>query len=170
MSQPHNNNLTQHFQYTSRLIAPYGCSNCSGVAFCSLACKEEACSTYHPFECHYMDLLIGSGMSVLCFLALRLMTQSRTPELAIANGRKLISDLCTHSDRRLADDYLQRCTMSAFLLRILQKSEFFGRRAVESAAPTPIELEVCEVLLGILQVLQFNAHEIYETKLGEKHR
>lgn len=117
-----------------------------------------------------MDLLIGSGMSVLCFLALRLMTQSRTPELAIANGRKLISNLCTHSDRRLIDDYLQRCTMSAFLLRILQKSEFFGRRALESAAPTPIELEVSEVILGVLQVLQFNAHEIYETKLGEKHR
>lgn len=60
--------------------------------------------------------------------------------------------------------------MSAFLLRILQKSGFFGRRALESAAPTPIELEVSEVILGVLQVLQFNAHEIYETKLGEKHR
>lgn len=79
-----------------------------------------------------MDLLIGSGMSILCFLALRIITQSITPEMALKNGRKIISDLCTHSDRRPNEDYLQRCTMTAFLLRVLQKAEFFGRRTTES--------------------------------------
>lgn len=79
-----------------------------------------------------MDLLIGSGMSVLCFLVLRIITQSVTVDNALRVGRELIKDLCTHSDRRLYDDYLQRCTMSAFLLRILQKAEFFGVRTTES--------------------------------------
>lgn len=117
-----------------------------------------------------MDLLVGSGMSVLCYLALRLITQSGSPAEAVRCGRQLIVDLCTHSDRRQPDDYLQRCTMSAFLLRILQKSEFFGRRTSDDATPSSVEMEVCVVLCGLLQVLQFNAHEIYETKLGEKHR
>lgn len=135
-----------------------------------------------------MDLLIGSGMSILCFLALRIITQSMTPEMALQNGRKIIADLCTHSNRRPNEDYLHRCTMTAFLLRVLQKAEFFGRRTTESgrlirlfatldstsfcvlAEPTNVELDVAEVILGLLQVLQFNAHEIFETRHGEKHR
>ncbi|XP_037030405.1 SET and MYND domain-containing protein 4 [Bradysia coprophila] len=153
-----------------RLVAPQGCDDCSGVAFCSVQCKKIACSTYHKYECKFMDLLIGSGMSILCFLALRLITQSTTPELALQNGRKIISDLCTHSDRRSNDDYLQRCTMTAFLLRVLQKAEYFGRRTTESAEPTNAELDIAEVILGLLQVLQFNAHEIFETRHGETHR
>lgn len=171
-----------------RLVAPQGCDNCSSVAFCSLECKKIACSTYHKFECKFMDLLIGSGMSILCFLALRIITQSMTPENALQNGRKIISDLCTHSNRRPNEDYLQRATMTAFLLRILQKAEFFGRRTTESgrlirlfsifwlkktsvvAEPTILELDIAEVILGLLQVLQFNAHEIFETRHGEKHR
>jgi len=32
--------------------------------------------SYHRYECHYMDLLVGSGMSILCHLALRIITQS----------------------------------------------------------------------------------------------
>lgn len=81
-----------------------------------------------------MDLLIGSGMSILCFVALRIITQAGTFEKAFAAGRQLITNLCTHSERRLPDDYLQRCTMSVFLLRILQKAEFFGIRKTESGS------------------------------------
>jgi len=32
--------------------------------------------SYHRYECHYIDLLVGSGMSILCHLALRIVTQS----------------------------------------------------------------------------------------------
>lgn len=59
-----------------RLLAPVGCPECSGVAFCSVSCKDQAISSYHCYECHYMDLLVGSGMSILCHLALRMVTQS----------------------------------------------------------------------------------------------
>lgn len=38
------------------------------------------------------------------------------------------------------------------------------------AEPTNVELDTAEVILGLLQVLQFNAHEIFETRHGEKHR
>lgn len=139
---------SNNFIYPKRLVAPQGCDDCSGVAFCSVECKKIACSTYHKFECKFMDLLIGSGMSILCYLALRLIVQSMTPELALKNGRKVIADLCTHSNRRSNDDYLQRCTMTAFLLRVLQKAEFFGRRTTESGNIVDT-MCVCSIRLNI---------------------
>lgn len=36
--------------------------------------------------------------------------------------------------------------------------------------PTEEELAIGEVLLFNLQMLQFNAHEIYETKITSEHR
>lgn len=41
------------------LIAPVGCPNCSGIGFCSYECMTEACSTYHKYECQFLDLFIG---------------------------------------------------------------------------------------------------------------
>lgn len=110
----------------------YACPNCAGVAFCSIECQKEACSTYHAFECKFMDMMIGSGMSILCFIAFRMITQHGSVEVAIEKGRQTIRELCTHSNERKASDYLQRTVMSAFLLRIMQKSGFFGRRTSES--------------------------------------
>jgi hypothetical protein len=57
----------------SRLVAPMPCEMCSGVAFCGRPCREAA--GYHRYECRHMGLLLGSGMSVLCHLALRAVTQ-----------------------------------------------------------------------------------------------
>lgn len=110
----------------------YACPNCAGVAFCSIECQKEACSTYHPYECKFMDMMIGSGMSILCFIALRMITQHGSVDMAIEKGRKVINDLCTHSNQRKVTDYLQRTVMSCFLLRIMQKGNFFGRRTSES--------------------------------------
>lgn len=132
-------------------------------------------------------------MSVLCFLALRAVAQCASPAEAIKHGRSIVANLCGHSGQRLPEDFLRRSVMAAFLLSILQKSGFFGQRKTESGEwmmgkqlgqffviiygilwtivkPTNEELEVTGVLLGLLQVVQFNAHEIYETKLGENHR
>lgn len=110
----------------------YACPNCAGIAFCSVECQKVACSTYHAYECKFMDMMIGSGMSILCFIALRIVTQYASVEMAIQKGRQIIHELCTHSSERKATDYLQRTVMSAFLLRIMQKSQFFGRRTSES--------------------------------------
>ncbi|KAJ8738071.1 hypothetical protein PYW08_000666 [Mythimna loreyi] len=56
--------------------APVWCPKCSGVAFCSVACRDTAVSTYHAFECQFLDLFIGSGMSILSHIALRMVTQA----------------------------------------------------------------------------------------------
>lgn len=69
-------NKSEGVTVSCRLLAPVGCPECSGVAFCSVRCRDQAISSYHCYECHYMDLLVGSGMSILCHLALRMVTQS----------------------------------------------------------------------------------------------
>ncbi|XP_037818792.1 SET and MYND domain-containing protein 4 [Lucilia sericata] len=152
-----------------KLITPVPCLNCSGIAFCSAQCMGEACDTYHRFECEYMDLFIGSGMSILCYIALRVFTQSPNLEAALNTSNLLYQNLCTHEDARQADDLLQRSLMSAFLLRCLQKAQYFGRRKTEGVNPTAVELQVGTALLGLLEVLQYNAHEIYQTNTTDEH-
>lgn len=147
----------------ARLVAPIGCTNCASVAFCSVKCRDVAVSTYHKFECRYLDLLIGSGMSILCHLALKLVLQQGSPEKALEEGKRLAGIFCKNSTMRSNEDFFKRCLMSTFLLRCLQKTEFFGRRLTESAEPTAKEMEIGVLLFSYLQALQFNAHEIYET-------
>lgn len=118
--------------FTFRLVAPIPCTDCSGVAFCTVECRDLACATYHKFECKYLDLLIGSGMSVLCNIALRIITQNRNPQAALIEGKELLKNLCKHSEQRAPIDYFQRALMATFILRCLQKAEFFGRRKTEA--------------------------------------
>ncbi|XP_068149660.1 SET and MYND domain-containing protein 4 [Drosophila tropicalis] len=153
-----------------RLRNPVACLHCSGVAFCSAQCMGEASESYHRFECEFMDLLIGSGMSILCFIALRVFTQASSLEDGLNTANLLFEHLCSHEDVRQADDYLQRSLMAGFLLRILQKAQYFGRRKTEGVNPTAVELQVATALLGLLQVLQYNAHEIYQTLVTDDHR
>lgn len=102
-------------------------------------------------------------MSILCHIALRMILQFKTPEKALEAGVKFSQIFCTNSSMRSDEDFFKRCLMTTFLLRCLQKCEFFGRRTTESAEPTSIELEIATLLFTYLQSLQFNAHEIYET-------
>ncbi|XP_017043504.1 SET and MYND domain-containing protein 4 [Drosophila ficusphila] len=153
-----------------RLHTPVSCLHCSGVAFCSAQCMGEACSSYHRFECEFMDLMIGSGMSILCFIALRVFTQASSLEQGLATANLLFEHMCSHEDERQPEDYLQRSLMAGFLMRILQKSLYFGRRKTEGVNPTAVELQVATALLGLLQVLQYNAHQLYQTQVTEEHR
>ncbi|KAJ8922977.1 hypothetical protein NQ315_001525 [Exocentrus adspersus] len=156
-----------------RLVAPIGCPDCSNVAFCTLACQEAALSTYHRYECKFLDLLIGSGMSILSHTALRMVTQlelSRCLEIYRDRTMEKAYALCTNAELRPAGDFLQRALMAAFLLRCLQKSGYFGRNDRNRITPTEDEYCVGELLLFHLQMLQFNAHEVYETRRAPEHR
>ena len=109
-------------------------------------------------------------MSILCYVALRIFTQSKSVDDGLALANELIFNLCTHSNYRTPEDFLHRGLMAAFLLRCLQKSGYFGIRATEAVNPTSKETLVGTAMLGLLQVLQFNAHEIFETMRTEEHR
>ena len=41
-----------------RLKAAVPCRKCSGVAFCSVFCRDEAQETYHRWECPYQVLIL----------------------------------------------------------------------------------------------------------------
>uniref|UniRef100_A0A6P7EYN5 SET and MYND domain-containing protein 4-like n=1 Tax=Diabrotica virgifera virgifera TaxID=50390 RepID=A0A6P7EYN5_DIAVI len=147
-----------------RLQAPIGCSDCSNVAFCKPACRDAALSSYHSYECKYLDLLIGSGMSILAHTALRMVTQQKLEkclEIYKNKSEEKIFNLCTNSDKRDSEDFFQRTLMAAFLLRCLQKCGYFGAQN-DSELPTEDEFKIGEFLLFSLQMLQFNAHEIFE--------
>ncbi|RVE43980.1 hypothetical protein evm_011364, partial [Chilo suppressalis] len=217
--------------------APVGCPKCSAVVFCSVQCRDTAVSTYHPHECQYLDLFIGSGMSILSQIALRIVTQAgletslaihskylsnsvKTVEGAVLNdiegvtkkskmksrkerlnrsrkGLKSFTDknkeedvtpdvkvedkmnfeeklelksaqfysLCAHSEQRKGADYLKRIIMAMFLTECLKKTSFFKKCERENQFTA--EMSICEMLVRNLQILQFNAHEIYETLRGE---
>ncbi|XP_026758379.1 SET and MYND domain-containing protein 4 [Galleria mellonella] len=219
--------------------APVGCPKCSGVVFCSIECRDAAVSTYHLFECTFVDFFMGSGMSILTHIALRMVTQAgletsllihskyitnqvKTVEGAALNdiegvskkskirsrkerlnrskkGLKSFTDrvkdddnieeleykmesnmnleekmelkaaeiysLCTHSQERKGNDYLKRMIMAMFLTECLKKAGFFKTCEPENLAKA--ETSICELLIRNLELLQFNAHEIYETLRGE---
>ncbi|XP_076259090.1 protein-lysine N-methyltransferase SMYD4-like [Rhynchophorus ferrugineus] len=149
------------------LETPLGCPECSSVAFCSAACRDEAISTYHKYECKYLDLLIGSGMSILAHTALRMITQNGLEKsLAIRKNRnkEKVYQLCTHSELRPASDFLQRTLMASFLLRCLQKAGFFHDKTEDKVLPSEEQYQIGDMLLFNLQMLQFNAHEVYHAK------
>ncbi|XP_056647511.1 SET and MYND domain-containing protein 4-like [Diorhabda sublineata] len=148
----------------TRLQAPVACPDCSNVAFCNTICRDEALSTYHKYECKYLDLLIGSGMSVLSHSALRIITQQNLQnclEIYKNKQKEKFFSLCTNSNKRNGEDFLQRTLMAAFLLRCLQKCGYFNTPG-NNVLPTEEEFLIGEYLLFNLQMLQFNAHEIFE--------
>lgn len=150
-----------------RLLSPVGCPDCSNVAFCKAECRDAALKTYHKYECKYLDLLIGSGMSILSHTAFRMITQNdlkKTLSIYKSKNKPQVYSLCTNANMRSPEDFLQRTLMAGFLLRCLQKSGYFGTKG-DNIIPTEDEYCVGEMLLYHLQMLQFNAHEIYETKV-----
>ncbi|XP_046145989.1 SET and MYND domain-containing protein 4-like isoform X1 [Osmia bicornis bicornis] len=202
----------------SRFVAPVGCPNCSGVAFCGRKCRDAAMSTYHKYECKILALLIGSGMSVLSMLALRMVTQngpnkcteirhaltgrtsnegedgnarsstetkpsksakrrSRKKKWRDSQRREKLEeeidlrayDLVAHEKQRSAKDFFERSLMAAFLLRCLQRVGFFEKPTKDEETPNEEEIGVAALLSKHLQLLQFNAHEVFETRLGTEH-
>ncbi|KAJ8968518.1 hypothetical protein NQ317_004394 [Molorchus minor] len=152
-----------------RLVSPVGCPDCSNVAFCKPDCRNAALSSYHKYECKYLDLLLGSGMSILSHTAFRMITQNnldRCLEIYKDRSKEKVYSLCTNASIRQPIDFFQRTLMAAFLLRCLQKSGYFRATDRNRILPSEEEYQVGELLLFHLQMLQFNAHEIYETESG----
>ncbi|XP_076640462.1 protein-lysine N-methyltransferase SMYD4 isoform X1 [Colletes latitarsis] len=214
----------------SRLRAPIGCPDCSSVAFCGRTCRDTAIKSYHKYECKILALMIGSGMSALSTLALRMVTQNGPTvcyDISRALNRRSLDDkfeeaatpfsfadldetkanlkpsksakrrirkkklrdskyrdttteetrvdlraydLVTHQNERTAKDFFERSLMAAFLLKCLQRVEFFENPSKDDVPPSEQEIAVAGLLLKHLQLLQFNAHEVFETRLGTEHR
>jgi len=74
--------------------------------------------------------------------------------------------LVGHGARRQTKDHLSRTLMAVFLLKCLKASDAFWSPELSARQ----ELTVGEALLAHLAILQFNAHEVFETLARDKSR
>ncbi|XP_038209258.1 SET and MYND domain-containing protein 4 [Zerene cesonia] len=168
---------------------PLACPTCPNVVFCSDKCKETALKSYHSYECHILPLLWKSGCSVTCHIALRMITQNTKEYFQEINKNsdappplpyktsdyKNILKLVSHEDKRTKQDFLHRSQMAVFLVKLLELSGYFDDKPrdkpieideIKSMSISNKHLEDLELFGGLLlknlQVLQFNAHEVFE--------
>ncbi|CAH2068307.1 unnamed protein product, partial [Iphiclides podalirius] len=173
----------------TRCLVPLPCPRCPNVIFCSEKCSEVAQKTYHGYECQILPVLWKSGCSITCHIALRMITQNKRDyfnEVAATINEKpkgvyktgdyrIIYHLVSHEDKRTKQDFLHRTQMAAFLVKLLEISGYFDGKPREK----PVEIDELKsmgvdekykedvdliggLILRNLQILQFNAHEVFE--------
>ncbi|XP_046968882.1 SET and MYND domain-containing protein 4 [Vanessa cardui] len=168
---------------------PIPCPKCPNVIFCSDKCLKTAIQSYHGYECHILPLLWKSGCSITCHIALRMITQkpkeyftqiyndleSKPSGIYKTDDYKNIYHLVAHEEKRTKQDLLHRSQMTIFLLKVLELSGYFeGKHREKEIGLNEIKaLEIGEtysedialfgsLILKNLQILQFNAHEVFE--------
>ncbi|KAK7086786.1 hypothetical protein SK128_009830 [Halocaridina rubra] len=134
------------FNCFKRLVAPVACTWCSSVSFCSAGCRNLALATHHKWECNYYDFLVDSGMSLNCFLSLRIITQHTLAFFQKIRPRlqekvRLPSSEFPHSpsdylsvyqlvgleEHRQPNSFIPLTIMASFLLKLLQRANYFDR-------------------------------------------
>ncbi|KAF6199419.1 hypothetical protein GE061_007445 [Apolygus lucorum] len=164
------NNHCLHCYTRLKRVVP--CPTCSGVAYCSAPCANAG-QVYHQWECPFMELMIGSGMSVSAALSMRMITQSPIEYFiqlvdAIRNNDEhphlKIYNLETHSQTREPKDFAYRTLMAILQLEIIRASGYFGAYgSIGFDGLTEAEMTVGCLLLRHLQLTQYNAHEVFES-------
>jgi len=169
--------------------APIPCFTCTKVMFCSLRCRDIACSTYHKYECKLVDLFISSGMSIICYLAYRSISQKplqwfldnkhlfdkhdktsgqtkEQKDAYISGDYKNYYNLVNHHDQRKIGDIFHRSMFTVFLLRCLQSQGYFPTPPGDKL--TEDEVYIGSLLMHFLELLQFNAHEVAQFEQPSK--
>ncbi|XP_050077242.1 SET and MYND domain-containing protein 4-like [Anopheles maculipalpis] len=154
-----------------RVSVPIACPLCADVVFCSDECEAKANGTYHRYECGFLPILWGSGASITCHMALRMITQKSEeyfvklkPELTALTNEQIdklpiddyrkVYKLVTHESSRTPEDFFQR-TLMATLLNVCLTLGGYGSCPQEQHF-------IGGLLVHNLQLLQFNAHEVSE--------
>lgn len=104
-------------------------------------------ASYHKYECEFLGLFMGSGMSILSQISLRIVTQeglnffkelynklqrekkgeNSEVEFSEAETKYMkVYNLTTHSNLRDGQDYFKRALMAIFLVKCLKESTFFN--------------------------------------------
>ena len=161
------------------------CKNCAGVAYCTTFCRDEAADSYHMYECEFQEVLTGLGCSQISRLALRMITikpfkyflnlkdrlsSSSNNNDAADDDYVRVHNLVGLTEKRWPEENLIRCALALVLLSILRASGYFGEKksSTRGQSFSPNELFFGGLLLRNLQILQFNAHEVYEMMRSKK--
>ena len=172
---------------------------CAGVAWCSEACRDTALASYHRYEAKHGDLLIGLGCSALARLSYRIIasqslkffnnmkhhlnvdeTRSEIDNLALNYNIPGVSkdtylsylnlfNLVGLDEDRWVEDTFNRAMMAVCLLKVLKATNYFPDKATEDTFSSD-EIFIGSLMMRHLNVLQFNAHEIYEFCRGDRAR
>lgn len=130
--------------------------------------------SFHKYECPILKMIWRSGCSITCHMALRIIIQKELSYFINLKqklndkieGKYLSDDYARvynlESNRKLRSkaDYFQRTHMAVFLLNLLKKTDYL--RSNEKMTLNEVETYVGGLILKNLQLLQFNAHEIFE--------
>jgi len=175
----------------SYTTSPLPCPTCSDVNFCSLACRTQALQSFHKYECRLTHVFQQTGIKdlPLLILAFRAVTQQpveyfvkNRDKFSVPDNKFGIEDkyssqdystlfnLCTHSERRDANDMYSKTVFACFLLRCLQEVGYFKSYTTEAPG---LKLTDAEALIGrllkhFLDCIQFNTHTvetIYENRV-----
>ncbi|KAL4703162.1 hypothetical protein ACJJTC_016763 [Scirpophaga incertulas] len=172
---------------------PLPCPKCPNVIFCSEKCLEAAQKSYHAYECQILPLIWKSGCSITCHIALRMITQNKKEyfkniikDLKIkpdgtykTDDYRNIFHLVAHENKRPKQDFLHRTQMAVFLVKLLEVSGYFDNKprdkvlmdelksmGVDEKYKDDVEL-IGGLVLKNLEVLQFNAHEVFELQCSK---
>ncbi|XP_053692002.1 SET and MYND domain-containing protein 4-like [Sabethes cyaneus] len=155
----------------SRVTVLFCCPNCVDVVFCSPDCQRTACSSFHRYECGFLQFLWKSGANVVCMLALRIVTQKsveyfydleeeleqltsdKTDGLPYDDYRRVFN-FVTHSEQRDTEDYLKWTLMAALLNTVLKLTVFYKTNTLDTY--------IGAILLHNMQIVTYNSHEISE--------
>ncbi|XP_055596096.1 SET and MYND domain-containing protein 4-like [Uranotaenia lowii] len=154
-----------------RVEVLFPCPNCIDVVYCSEQCQQEALNTFHKYECRFLPFLRKLGANIVCFLALRIITQRRedyflnlkedlsqlsdddVTRLPVDDYRR-IYNYVTHSSQRSPEDSLQWTLMAVLINRMLLHGGYYSSGCTNSY--------IGSLLLHNLQVVTYNSHEIAE--------
>jgi len=183
----------------AKLRAAFPCPNCAGVGYCSVACRDEAWNSFHRYECQFQDLILGLGSSALVRLAYRIVASQSLKffdnikhNLNVDEKRSEIESLALHysipgvtkatylsylnlfnlvglDKMRWPEDLFNRALMSVCLLKILKSARYFPNKS-DPDTFTNDEVFIGSLMMRHMNVLQFNAHEIYEFFRGDRAR
>jgi hypothetical protein len=183
----------------AKLCSAVPCRRCAGVAYCSVECREQAVG-HHRYECQHMDLITGLGGSALARLAYRIVAARSlkffnaikhnlvidessteqpwsTPSYSIQGVKKTdysnylaTFNLVGLDSQRWPEDTFHRALMAICLLKILKAAKWFPHFNEDVDTFTNDELFIGSLIMRHLNVLQFNAHEIYELLRGDRGR
>uniref|UniRef100_A0A182NUN6 MYND-type domain-containing protein n=1 Tax=Anopheles dirus TaxID=7168 RepID=A0A182NUN6_9DIPT len=177
LERPHVSTLLEDYSLDhcthcfKRVSVPIACPLCADVIFCSDECEAKANSSYHRYECGFLPILWGSGASITCHMALRMITQKSEeyfmklkPELAALTNEQIdklaiddyrkVYKLVTHESTRSPEDFFQRTLMATLLNTCLTLGGYGSCPREENF--------IGGLLVHNLQLLQFNAHEVSE--------
>lgn len=188
VEKPHCSMLLEKFKTThchhcfKRTLAPLCCDNCTDALFCGEPCKDSAMKSYHKNECQILSNLNATGLSIICFLALRIWSQKSVQYFenffkeigdkmeidfeermdAQVNDYRKIYNLFKHDDRS-PDELLQHAIVADYLVNLLNNVGYFA-----GSIDPEIKLKLGALTLRNIQILQFNTHEIFELETKQK--